>query len=343
MKKHGLLVLLIIPFLNSILSCEKELKLEIDKDPQYKEVLQLDNPVSALTFATEGDIMNKIIVQISDGLNFDPMSYSYDMPGTMLTLELYTPIEDNLTTIASGSYNGIEGTEIYHFKTGSIDYSEGFENKYGTYITQIKEDGSIISIPITGGNVQILAGEDNQYTFEMTLFDEEMIEYHVSFSNTIHIIKSQYYMEKPEATKDNIEFSVCNRSENWGTWYGQDSFNYLIDLKDKNNKYFMGLELNGPVTDDGNLAEGTYTISEERKPYTACAGKLRYETGIALPCYYGSLSNGARTSIKWITEGEITVSKDSDGTYTITFDVSTSQGSTLNGSFVGKLEFEKPF
>ena len=158
---------------------------------------------------------------------------------------------------------------------------------------------------------------------------------------TLEASEEELYYQREPTTPITLDMTAtASHGYTYGNYYNENSLSFGVMFANAANQMLV-LDIsaaNGETT----LPAGTYTVANPADPTAIAAGqmlagnwmlysKLRAGT-------YAELSN---TEYLWIEGGSLNVQL-ADGVYTITGTLTSHYGSTVNVSYTGAIEFQKP-
>ena len=239
-------------------------------------------------------------------------SYGVD-GGTYYYFDIYTGIETEDLSVPNGVYT-FDITNSYANGTFTEEYGYGFLLTDGVPTWYNYDEGSKITVT------------DNKIVAELVLTDgsKHIVTYEGSLS-----LGGGVLSEDIEVNGTGWDVMIGY----YGQYYNYDTDNYYIelfeDVETGNGGYFV-LDL---LADYATCVDhsGTFTASEDFGINTFVSGYL--EGGYLAGSWYAELEGGAPTGVMApLTDGTVTVTLNSDGTQTYTFDCADDQGNKITGS-----------
>lgn len=262
-------------------------------------------------------------------------------PGTALDVHFYTTLNSDFE-IAAGSYTCGRGEAGLFRPGGALDI--GVWAIYGTYVTSLDENGVKTIGLIESGNIDITKEED---TFTV-LFDLTMqggYKFTGSYTGPIKIDGSTSGALTTLTEDYEVDFTqgeIKATANYWGDFYNTGTGNWTIDISpapgsSQDDTFITDICCaNTGFNDD---ISGTYTASTNNEAGTFMPGYVS-GTNIMGTMYLGGFdANGYVTKLAPAMSGEVTISKNSDGSYTISFDCMDDAANPHNfyGTWTGKL------
>lgn len=239
-------------------------------------------------------------------------SYGVD-GGTYYYFDIYAGVETEDLSVPNGVYT-FDKNNSYADGTFTEEYGYGFLLTDGVPTWYYYDEGSKITVT------------DNKIVAELILTDgsKHIVTYEGSLS-----LGGDVLNEDIEVNATGWDVTVWY----YGQYYNYDTDNYYVqlfeDAESGDGGYFV-LDL---LADYATCVDhsGTFTASEDFGINTFVSGYL--DDGYLAGSWYAELEEGAATGVMApLTDGTVTVTLNSDGTQTYTFDCADDQGNKITGS-----------
>lgn len=253
------------------------------------------------------------------------ISYEFEMFTT-------APEDDNNPLPAEGTYFlGNEGeTEISTFTA-----------KY----TEMDGNGNVSKeLSFTSGTL-VFAKEGDTYSYELTLTDNEGLTHHVTYSSKVSVAYEDMSQTTLTLEKD-LDIEPVKTEAYFQEIAGEDVMHVrLVMYEDEylNNHSEVYIEAYMPFDPDGQIAEGTYDITENySEAFTIENGEIATFAGVQYPVgtYVQYIFSGAQVSWGAIKSGTMTVA-GSNGDYDIVCNFVTVENFNVVCNFSGKIEIQE--
>ncbi len=232
---------------------------------------------------------------------------------TYYYFDIYAGVETEDLSVPNGTYT-FDSSNSYANGTFTEEYGYGFIINGGVPTWYLYAEGSKLTV------------SDNKIVAELILTDgaKHIVTYEGSLS-----LAGTGASGDIEVNETGWDASVVY----YGQYYNDETDNYYVELfedaESGNGGYFV-LDL---LADYATCVDhsGTFTAAEDFGINTFVAGYL--EDGYLAGSWYAELEDGYATGVKApLTEGTITVTLNSDGTQTYTFDCTDDIGNKITGS-----------
>lgn len=232
---------------------------------------------------------------------------------TYYYFDIYAGVETEDLSVPNGTYT-FDITNSYADGTFTEEYGYGFLLTDGVPTWYLYDEGSKITV------------SDNKIVAELILTDgaKHIVTYEGSLS-----LGGDVLNEDIEVNATGWDAIV----EYYGQYYNYDTDNYYVqlfeDAESGNGGYFV-LDL---LADYATCVDhsGTFTGSESMDINTFMSGYI--DDGYLAGSWYAELEGGVTTGVMApLTEGTVTVTLNSDGTQTYTFDCTDDMGNKITGS-----------
>lgn len=267
-------------------------------------------------------------------INLSDIGYNGDYVkanGSYLKLDIYstTFADDNNITVPEGTYTytGARGDgtlgALSIFSTTDADLN----------MTLYYIDEGTLTVSRNG----------NDYNFDFVCTSTEGVTIHVTYTGaqTIEDSREGQDEETTESTVDGDYAATLNGTNCVASYKGDVDGKSMWEL-DMTPEGGVGdgfmLTIYSSTTGFGNLPTGTFTADGSDNYYVA--GSIRdgyYLNGTMILLY--EIANQI-TGFSLIQSGDITITKESDGSYTIVFDTVNDKGNKTTGTWNGKLTYE---
>lgn len=301
-------------------------------ESEYGKRLNIDwtGVIAGFDFSTGGDTPEpgetvEFTAQFFDGTYYGDGNYyivvsdaevtgSYGVDGgTYYYFDIYAGVETEDLSVPNGTYT-FDKTNSYADGTFTEEYGYGFLLTDGIPTWYYYDEGSKITVT------------DNKIVAELILTDgsKHIVTYEGSLSLAGDVLN-----EDIEVNATGWDATVWY----YGQYYNYDTDNYYVqlfeDAESGDGGYFV-LDL---LADYATCVDhsGIFTASEDYGINTFISGYL--DDGYLAGSWYAELVEGAATGVMApLTEGTVTVTLNSDGTQTYTFDCADDQGNKITGS-----------
>ena len=275
-------------------------------------------------------------------------------PGSILTLEAFMPYDAN-GYIAQEEYEVVEGANFYLIVPGRIDDVFGMPAPSGAYVEYVDETGYPYYGAITAGTMKVSGPGYGWYTIEWDFTTAEGYSVTGSWTGNLPTeMPSEFSTLDSDYTLDlsNIEASATY----YGDWYVNGGGDWQITLYPPigtTGGDGLIIDLNAEKLGyDAGIPAGTYTAGAEDFPEPAYPEVGEYRRGFLSyagkpqgTCYVGDL-DGMRNPSEMApaTDGDLIISYNDDGTYTLEFSFLDDMGHTWDGEWTGYITLSKyPF
>ena len=257
---------------------------------------------------------------------FDEDGYEY-ADGSYYCFDLYTPITADMT-IAPGTYT-IDDFDTCEPWTVSTYYSSYYKmDEFG--------DGFVAEdYPVSG---YITINEDGSIYAEIQLANSGAT-HKISFDGDIYIYDAREGLG--DGSSDMLttltgDYTCLFNNHTlyytpYGDYYEIGLDNYVFTLIPDD---YEGDIVTFEVLTSSNDFTGAYYISDSMDANTAYPGGIEYDYYMVGAWYY----TGDYENMAALVEGDIEVTKNSDNTYTLTFETYDELGNCVNGSWTGYAE-----
>ena len=239
-------------------------------------------------------------------------SYGAD-GGTYYYFDIYAGVETEDLSVPNGVYT-FDSSNSYADGTFTEEYGYGFLLTDGVPTWYYYAEGSKITV------------SDNKIVAELILTDgsKHIVTYEGSLS-----LGGGVLSEDIEVNGTGWDAMV----DYYGQYYSDETDNYYVqifeDAETGNGRYFVFDLLADYATCEDH--SGTFTASEDFGINTFVSGYL--EDGYLAGSWYAELEGGSVAGVMApLTEGTVTVTLNSDGTQTYTFDFKDDRGNKITGS-----------
>ena len=263
---------------------------------------------------------------ILSDLGFDEDGYEY-ADGSYYCFDLYTPITADMT-IAPGTYtiDDFDTCEPWTVSTYYSSYYKMDEFGYGF----VAED-----YPVSG---YITINEDGSIYADIQLANSGAT-HKISFDGDIYIYDAREGLG--DGSSDMLttltgDYTCLFNNHTlyytpYGDYYEIGLDNYIFTLIPDD---YEGDIVTFEVLTNSNDFTGAYYISDSMDANTAYPGGIEYDYYMVGAWYY----TGDYENMAALVEGDIEVTKNSDNTYTLTFETYDELGNCVNGSWTGYAE-----
>lgn len=262
-------------------------------------------------------------------------------PGTLLNIIAYLDITDEGDIVAATLRQG-SGMSVGTFRPGEmIDYG-GILLPDGTYAEHYFSETHVAYGIITDGTVT-LEGADGTYDIDIDLITAEGYHIRSSQSSVTLPLYGWNSSDDPMTTlPDDYEADFSGASAvatYYGDYYNNDGSNWIVRISPTTGTDGFQLEYVGEGTTgfDAGLPTGTFSVSDDGKPGSYLVGS-REGLNLYGTWYLGGFDeNGSVSQFAPAISGTVTVSRDSDGTYSIDFDLydDAPNPNNFTGSWTG--------
>lgn len=308
-----------------------------DEDEDGYAVVENDLDVTASLVAavynSKTDETMSVTMQFTD-MDVDAEGY-VTPPGTLLYVETYMPFNTD-GSIATGTYTMSSNGEDLTFLPGVMeDYYGIMYIPSGTYAYCLDEYGSESYGVIAGGTMEISGGAGN-YTVECNFVTAEGVTVTCSYSGALSV------QGLPSIT-DDYELDLTNAvgyGYYYGDGYGTGDADWIFSIEPTSG---TGDGIQAEVLAEGldfnaGIPSGTYTAATG---YYPAAGE--FVTGYLSngylygTCYIG-LTNNSIYDYSPAVDGELEVTNNGDGTYSISLNLINDLGYRMTGEWSGTME-----
>ena len=239
--------------------------------------------------------------------------YEYWVNEQMITEEFYN---ENAEAFAQYfGYNSYEEVKaMYLLQTeDEYEYELNPETEYVVFAFRLNED----------------------LTLKSTLIDT------VHFTTLEGPSEEEIYYQLEPTTPITLDMNaIASAGYAYGNFYNTNSSNFGVMLANEANQMLV-LDIsaaNGETT----LPAGTYTVANPADPTAMAAGQMLAGNAMLYAQYKaGTYAMISDSEYLWIEGGSLNVQL-ADGVYTITGKLTSHYGSTVNVSYTGAIEFQKP-
>lgn len=217
----------------------------------------------------------------------------------------------------------------------------------GTLIESHDADNNVTMGLVESGSVTVTQDGDI-YTFNYTFLTEQGITVSGSYTGPVVVDNFPEPTEDLKLSRDYELYLPADKIQAQATFYKSGSgSNWILDIRQMNESYkFVGDQLKLDMYCEGTTREegptpGTYTVSSGKEIGTVKAGT--FKPTFQIPSFYVARDNdnnilqGAS-----VADGEVTLVKNDDGTYTVTFDFLDDQPEPKRfyGTWTGNFEIK---
>lgn len=262
-------------------------------------------------------------------------------PGTLLNIIAYLDITDEGDIVAATLRQG-SGMSVGTFRPGEmIDYG-GILLPDGTYAEHYFSETHVAYGIITDGTVT-LEGADGTYDIDIDLITAEGYHIRSSQSSVTLPLYGWNSSDDPMTTlPDDYEADFSGASAvatYYGDYYNNGGSNWIVRISPTTGTDGFQLEYVGEGTTgfDAGLPTGTFSVSNDGKPGSYLIGS-REGLNLYGTWYLGGFDeSGSVSQFAPAISGTVTVSRDSDGTYSIDFDLydDAPEPNNFTGSWAG--------
>ena len=275
-------------------------------------------------------------------------------PGSILTMEAFMPYDEN-GYIAHGDYEILEGNRTFILIPGSVEDFFGTPAPLGTYVEYIDETGYPYYGAISAGTMTVSGPGYGWYTIEWNFTTAEGYSITGSWTGNLPTeMPSEFSTLESDYTLDlsNVEVSATY----YGDWYvngggywqitmypplgttGGDGV--IIDVNTEKLGYDAGIPAGTYKAGADDFPDPAYPeVGEYRRGFLSYNGKPQGTV------YVGDL-DGMRNpgEMAPATEGDLIITHNDDGTYTLEFSFLDDMGHTWDGEWTGSITISKyPF
>ncbi len=326
-------------------ACSEDNGITDSKREEGGEPIQEEDTVIRLTHFVSGEYYgdyagngtNFISMILSDGLDWSREKEGFTKAGRYILLELNSKIKSDYLP-AAGTYKpsravgSLEGT----FNPGEIICSEGPCYAVSTFLSDVDSTGHEIFTALTAGTIVITRQEDNSYSIEMNLSDEDDNPVKAVYEGKLPLIFIGYKYEPQQPDDRELVLEQAVRAEYWGDFFRNGTADMLLDFATADGKYGIGLELYCPESDRMTITPGTYTLSTEEKEMTAKPGYYNGE-GTLYPSYAFKMGILEYETLWWLSSGKVRIDRTPDSMYRIEVDAYSFFGSHITAVYNGAL------
>lgn len=243
-------------------------------------------------------------------------------PGTALDVHFYTRLNSKYE-IEEGTYTCGRGNAGLFRPGGALDI--GIWAVFGTYVTSLDGDDNKTVGLVESGEIDVIRNGDT-FTVTFNLGMQGGHQFTGSYSGPIRIDGSTAGILSTLTGDYEVDFTqgeIKATANYWGDFYNTGTGNWTIDISPapgstQDDTFITDICCANTGFDDD--ISGTYTASTNNEAGTFMPGYVS-GTNIMGTMYLGGFdTNGYVTKLAPAMEGKVTISKNGDGTYTISFD-----------------------
>lgn len=302
-------------------------------DTIYEDIDLKATSCSATYEGSDGELM-ELLIEMSD-----MASGSVTAPGTTLTLNAFMPVNDTGEPVA-GTYTVSDGGGSMTLQPGSSYY--GIPD--GSYALYFKDDVSIQTGLIASGSMTITGGGDS-YTVTCDLVTAEGCNVTASYTGSIALTDSSGETGDAVSTLTgdytlDLDGATAEASF-YGDYYGTGGGNWTISILPTTGPDGLLIDLvAGEGSFDGGITSGTYTAADNDYPAPGeyLRGMVSSDGGLGGTIYVGDFdSEGYVYAYAPAMSGNLDITNNGDGSYTLSFDFVDDRGYAWDGSWSGTI------
>lgn len=275
---------------------------------------------------------------------FSDMQVSDDQvtpPGALLYVEALVTLNEE-GSLDIGEYNMSYANEPFTIFAGQIlDLGDGMTYTMGSSLVLLDENGVRDEQLVTSGTMTV-SGSVGNYDIECLFVTERGTSVKCVWSGPLVV------RNVPGAFSTLTGDYTLNLSSAVGTakyfsdMYGTGGANWFIELKPSDgvtgDAFNVDLVCEG-LSFDGGPASGTYTVAPGNSPSPGeyLRGAMEYNSLIGT-VYMGNYVDGYPEAYAPAISGDLNISKNPDGTYTLTFSFKDDRNNVWDGQWTGNLE-----
>lgn len=320
-------------------------------------ILDRDLDMAATTATAKFIGVNGIKTVMTINLSFTDMPTDAEgnvtPPGSILGIECMMPYNNN-GYLTEGEYNVIEGADHFILVPGKIEDFLGTPIPVGTYAQYVDEESYPYYGAIQAGTMNISGPGYGWYTIEWNFTTNEGYKITGSWTGNLPT-----QMPKEFSTLESdytLDLTGTDASATYyGDWYVNGGGNWQISIYPP-----LGVTGGDGIIIDINterlgyeagIPSGTYTAGADDYPESAAPEVGEYRRGYLKngkpigTAYLGNL-DGMRNpgEMAPATEGDLVISANGDGSYTLKFSFLDDKGHTWDGEWTGHITLDKyPF
>lgn len=332
-----------------------------DSAPELPPYGTLDRDIDMGTITTatsEFVAVNGTKELMSVLLNFTDMSVDVDgnvtPPGSTLTLEAFMAYNEN-GYLEQGEYKVVEGADYRIIIPGTIEDFFGMPVPSGAYVEYIDETGYPYYGAFESGKMTVSGPGYGWYTIEWNFTTAEGYSVTGSWTGNLPTeMPSEFSTLESDYTLDlsNVEVSATY----YGDWYVNGGGDWqitmypplgttggdgvIIDVNTEKLGYEAGIPAGTYKAGADDFPDPAYPeVGEYRRGFLSYTGKPQGTV------YVGDL-DGMRNpgEMAPATEGDLIITHNDDGTYTLEFSFLDDMGHTWDGEWTGSIAISKyPF
>lgn len=320
-------------------------------------VIDMDLNITATSATSKFIGANGIKTLMTVNLSFTDMSTDEDgnamSPGSILDIQGMMQYNTN-GYLTEGEYNVIEGADYFILVPGEIEDLFGTPAPIGTYAQYIDEDNYSYYGAIKAGTMTISGPGYGWYTIE---WDFTTAEGHKITGSWTGNLPTEMPKEFSTLESDyTLDLTGTEASATYyGDWYVNGGGNWQISLYPPlgvTGGDGLLIDLNAEKLGyEAGIPSGTYKAGADDYPESASPNVGEYRRGYLKngkptgTVYVGNL-DGLRNpgEMAPATEGDLTITANENGTYTLKFSFLDDMGHTWDGEWTGNISLSKyPF
>lgn len=302
-------------------------------DTIYEDIDLKATSCSATYMDSDGELM-ALLIEMSD-----MGSGSVTTPGTKLTLNAFMPVNDTREPV-TGTYTVSDGGGSMTLQPGSSYY--GIPE--GSYAFYFKDSNNIQMGLIASGSMTITGGGDS-YTVTCDLVTAEGCNVTASYTGSIALTDSSGETGDAVSTLTgdytlDLDGATAEASF-YGDYYGTGGGNWTISILPTTGPDGLLIDLvAGEGSFDGGITSGTYTAADNDYPAPGeyLRGMVCSDGGLGGTIYVGDFdSEGYVYAYAPAMSGNLDITNNGDGSYTLSFDFIDDRGYAWDGSWSGTI------